>query len=197
MLNTPELIEVKLLGNEGIRKTFVRMPSDQEWIERQRKRPIEVRVLGRGRSETKVRDSREEDLRLYNVIRCENSLDLDEYEASLVINNIAKADTLSVEKNPDGYMVKVETVAGVLEVVMKTPSVRDWQIYSETRSRIISSRTGTEIFINLASGGRLFDACVLEARQIPVIWKAAAANALIDEIEASFAGDDQEDLFRD
>lgn len=196
MFTTPEQIEVQILGGGAPRKATVRMPSDHQWIERQRKRPIEVRQLGRGRSETKVRECREEDLRIYNEIRLGESPDLDQYEASALLANLARAESVAVERREDGYLLKIETVAGVFEAVLKGPSAKDWQIYTETRSRVISGRNTTDIYVNLSAGANLFDACALQPYSVPIIWKAAAASALIDEIEASFAGDDQEDLFR-
>ena len=196
MFTTPEQINVQILGGETPRMATVRMPSDQQWIERQRKRPIEVRQLGRGRSETKVRECREEDLRIYNEIRLGESPDLDQYEASALLANLARAESVAVERCEDGYLLKIETVAGVFETVLKGPSAKDWQIYTETRSRVISGRNTTDIYVNLSAGANLFDACALQPHSVPIIWKAAAASALIDEIEASFAGDDQEDLFR-
>lgn len=197
MFTTPEQIEVQILGGGAPRKATVRMPSDQQWIERQRKRPIEVRQLGRGRSETKVRECREEDLRIYNEIRFDGTPDLDQYEASAILSSLSRAELVSVERREDGYLVKIETVAGVFEAVLKGPSAKDWQIYAETRSRVISGRNTTEIYVNLNAGANLFDACSLQPHSVPIIWKAAAASALIDEIEAGFAGDDQEDLFRE
>ena len=197
MFTTPEQIEVQILGGGAPRKATVRMPSDQQWIERQRKRPIEVRQLGRGRSETKVRECREEDLRIYNEIRFDGTPDLDQYKASAILSSLSRAELVSVERREDGYLVKIETVAGVLETVLKGPSAKDWQIYAETRSRVISGRNTTEIYVNLNAGANLFDACSLQPHSVPIIWKAAAASALIDEIEAGFAGDDQEDLFRE
>ena len=85
----------------------------------------------------------------------------------------------------------------MFEAVLKGPSAKDWQIYAETRSRVISGRNTTEIYVNLNAGANLFDACSLQPHSVPIIWKAAVASALIDEIEAGFAGDDQEDLFRE
>lgn len=197
MFTTPEQINVQILGGGAPRTATVRMPSDQQWIERQRKRPIEVRQLGRGRSETKVRECREEDLRIYNEIRFEGAPDLDQYEASAILSSLSRAEMVSVERREDGYLVKIETVAGMFEPVLKGPSAKDWQIYTETRSRVISGRNTTEIYVNLSAGANLFDACSLQPHSVPIIWKAAAASALIDEIEAGFAGDDQEDLFRE
>ena len=99
----------------------VRMPSDQQWIERQRKRPIEFRQLGRGRSETKVREHREEDLRIYNEIRLSESPDLDQYEASALLVTLPAPNRFQ-ERREDGYLVKIETVAGVFDPVPQGPS---------------------------------------------------------------------------
>ena len=197
MFTTPEQINVQILGGETPRMATVRMPSDQQWIERQRKRPIEVRQLGRGRSETKVRECREEDLRIYNEIRLDGSPDLDQYEASAILSSLARAEMVSVERREDGYLVKIQTVAGVFAPILKGPSAKDGQIYAETRSRILNKRGVEEIFINLNAGAVLFDSCSMQTYSVPIIWKAAAAAVLLDEIEAGFAGDDQEDLFPD
>lgn len=184
----------------------VRMPDRTLWLSRQRRRPIEIIQLGRGLSENKVRENRDEDLRIYNLIKSDDSPDLDEYEASLVLANLAKSSTSQITPDPDGFQIHLDTIAGPVQFTLRHPSVKDWQIYLETRSKVLSGKH-TEIHINLAAAERLFDDVVVGVDKqvlprIPILWKASAAASLIEEVENSFTGtgadalDPSEDLFR-
>ena len=201
-------IQVNLRAGRDPRAITLSMPTRDQWIARQRRRPIEIIQLSRGMSENKVRESREEDLRIYSLIKSPDSPSLDKYESSVILNNLAKANTLSVKPEAEGYRIRIETVAGVFAPLLKIPSVRDWQIYTETRARVISGKH-TEVYINLAAGERLFNETVIDWDRsdlplIPILWKAAAVTALIEEVEGSFLGsgdvssnaDAPEDLFR-
>lgn len=201
-------IQVNLRAGRDSRVITLSMPTRDQWIARQRRRPIEIIQLSRGMSENKVRESRDEDLRIYSLIKSPDSPSLDKYESSLILNNLAKANTLSVKPEAEGYRIRIETVAGVFAPLLKTPSVKDWQIYTETRARVISGKH-TEVYINLAAGERLFNETVLDWDRadlplIPILWKAAAVTVLIEEVEGSFLGsgdvssnaDAPEDLFR-
>lgn len=204
-----QLSEIQVQFNFGptTKSIHVSMPDRTQWISRQRRRPIEIIQLGRGLSENKVRENRDEDLRIYNLIKSPDSPDLDEYEASLLITNLSKASVSSIVPDPEGYLIDLETVAGSFQFLLKHPSVKDWQIYVETRSKVLSGKN-TEIHINLAAAERLFDEVAVDIGKptlplIPILWKAAASAALIESVENSFMGggtssplDDSEDLFR-
>ena len=45
-------VEVQLRSAEGTKTVKVRFPTDEEWTERQRRRKIVIKQLGRGISET-------------------------------------------------------------------------------------------------------------------------------------------------
>ncbi len=58
-------INVKLQGPDGqIKPVAIRFPSDEEWMERQRRRKVVIKNLGRGMSETVPPESAEEDAQL-------------------------------------------------------------------------------------------------------------------------------------
>ena len=62
-------VEIKLQSAEGTKTITVRFPTDAEWVERQRRRKIIVKQLGRGVSETVVPGSEDADAELLAKLR--------------------------------------------------------------------------------------------------------------------------------
>jgi hypothetical protein len=54
MFDSQSPITIQLRGPEGTKSVKVRFPTDEEWIERQRRRKIIIKQLGRGVSETTI-----------------------------------------------------------------------------------------------------------------------------------------------
>ena len=52
-------VAIQLRGPDGLKTLRVRFPSDDEWAERQRRRKVIVKNLGRGVSETSVPNGEE------------------------------------------------------------------------------------------------------------------------------------------
>jgi len=69
MFDAKQTITIHLRTPEGVKPVRVRFPSDDEWIERQKKRKVIVKQLGRGVSETTIPDSAETDAALLAKIR--------------------------------------------------------------------------------------------------------------------------------
>src|ERR1700688_3720542 len=78
-------ILLKLLSSEGTREVTVRFPSDDEWIEYNRRRKIIIKQLGRGISETVVPDSGEADSVLFAKIRSGEGPEVDSFEANRIL----------------------------------------------------------------------------------------------------------------
>src|SRR5512146_3318612 len=99
-------IILKLISADGERKIRVRFPSDQEWADRARKRKVYIKQLGRGISETQVSHGEEVDAALLTTIRDDNdNTEVDLYEASHLIEQLAKCDVDDVDPVPGGFRV--------------------------------------------------------------------------------------------
>lgn len=65
-------VAINLRTPDGVKTIRVRFPSDQEWSERQRRRKIIIKNLGRGISETTVTNAEDVDAALLAKIRTED-----------------------------------------------------------------------------------------------------------------------------
>lgn len=73
-------VAVQLRGPDGLKIVRTRFPSDDEWAERQRRRKVIVKQLGRGMSETSIPNGEEIDAALLTLIRTEEEPAVDEFE---------------------------------------------------------------------------------------------------------------------
>ena len=62
-------VEIQLRSAEGTKTVKVRFPTDEEWTERQRRRKIVIKQLGRGISETIIPSSEDVDAVLFAPLR--------------------------------------------------------------------------------------------------------------------------------
>lgn len=62
-------VEIKLQSAAGTKIVKVRFPTDEEWMERQRRRKIIIKQLGRGVSETVIPNSEDIDAALLVKLR--------------------------------------------------------------------------------------------------------------------------------
>ena len=66
-------VEVQLRSAEGTKTVKVRFPTDEEWTERQRRRKIVIKQLGRGISETVIPNCEDVDAVLFAQLRVEEA----------------------------------------------------------------------------------------------------------------------------
>src|SRR3989304_6859630 len=84
--------EIKLQSAEGIKTVTVRFPTDEEWVERQRRRKIIIKQLGRGISETVIPSSEDADAELLAKLRVGDGPEVDPFEASRILEQARQAD---------------------------------------------------------------------------------------------------------
>lgn len=189
MFDVEQPITIKLNTPAGEKVVRVRWPSDEEWIERQRKRKVVVKQLGRGMSETLVPDSAESDAALLAKIRLDDGGPVDPYEASIVIDRLSQADVDEVEREGQNVRVKLRTVAGEVTHLLQIPSARDVIEYRRSFARVVDlPYNRQEITINLAPAGQLWGKLAQStdgySGAVPIIHQAVAVKAAIDAIEA-------------
>ena len=78
-------IAISLRAPGGVKTVRVRFPSDDEWIERQRRRKVVIKQLGRGVSETIVANGEDVDAALVAKIRSDPAPEIDAFEAVKVV----------------------------------------------------------------------------------------------------------------
>jgi hypothetical protein len=189
-------ITLKLRTPEGVRTIGVRFPTDEEWIERQRRRKVLIKQLGRGVSETVVSGGEDADAALLARIRQGEGPDVDPFEASRVIDQLGQCDVDDVVQEGDAFRVTLRVIGGTVEHVLRMPSAKDVFDYRRAFARVLDlPYNRQELTVNLAAGGALFKKLSTStdgyASEPPIIHQAVAVRATIDALEATFqeAGD--------
>ncbi|MBA3973350.1 MAG: hypothetical protein C0504_03920 [Candidatus Solibacter sp.] len=186
-------IALQLRAPAGLKAVRVRFPSDEEWIERQRKRKVIVKQLGRGVSETSIPNSEDADAALLAKIRVpeENAPDVDAFEASRVIEQLSHAEVDDVVQAGDAFRVTLRVLGGAVTHLLKMPSAKDVFEYRRGFARVLDlPYNRQELIINLAPAAslykRLAQAAEGYAGEVPVIHQAVAVKAAIDALDAAF-----------
>jgi hypothetical protein len=193
MFDAKQPITLHLRTPDGVKPIRVRFPTDEEWIDRQKKRKVIVKQLGRGVSETTIPDSAEADAALFAKIRlpAENAPEIDTFEASRIIEQLSQADVDDVVQVGDGFRVTLRVVGGTVAHILKMPSAKDAFEYRRGFARVLDlPYNRQELIINLAPAAALFKK-LLESSEgyagdVPIIHQAIAVKAAIDALDGAF-----------
>jgi hypothetical protein len=186
-------VTVNLRTPDGVKTIRVRFPTDEEWIERQRKRKVIVKQLGRGVSETTIPDSQDVDGALLAKIRVgeDEGPVVDPFEASRVIEQLSQAEVDDVASIGDGFRVTLRVLGGTVTHQLRMPSAKDVFEYRRGFARVLDlPYNRQELVINLAPAATLFKKLIQMsegyAGDVPIIHQAVAVKAAIDALDAVF-----------
>ncbi len=186
-------IAIHLRTPAGMKAIRVRFPSDEEWFDRQRKRKVIVKQLGRGVSETTIPESQDADAALLENIRVaeEDAPEVDAFEASRVIEQLSQAEVDDVAQAGEGFRVTLRVLGGTVAHLLKMPSAKDVFEYRRGFARVLDlPYNRQELVINLAPAGVLYKRLLLStegyAGEVPVIHAAVAVKAAIDALDGAF-----------
>ena len=186
-------VALNLRTPAGVKTVRVRFPTDEEWIERQRRRKVIVKQLGRGISETTIPNSEDADAALLAKIRVpeQDAPEVDPFEASRVIEQLGQAEVDDVVQMGDGFEVTLRVLGGTVAHSLRMPSAKDVFEYRRGFARVLDlPYNRQELIINLAPAGTLYKRLVQEAEgyagEVPIIHQAMAVKAAIDALDASF-----------
>src|SRR5690242_19216083 len=98
-------VAIQLRGPEGVKTIRMRFPSDDEWADRQRRRKVIIKSLGRQRSETTVANGEDVDASLLAKIRTEEQPEADAFEAQKVIDQLSTCEVDDVVLAGDAFRV--------------------------------------------------------------------------------------------
>ncbi len=187
-------VAINLRTPEGLKTIRVRFPTDSEWTERQRRRKVIIKQLGRGVSETTVANAEDGDAALLAKIRDAEEPAVDPFEASRVIDQLSQAEVDDVTQAGDTFRVTTRVLGATTVHILKMPSAKDVFEYRRGFARILDLPFNRqELTINLAAAGalykRLSQAAEGYAGEVPIIHQAVAVKAAIDALEAGFQED--------
>jgi hypothetical protein len=193
MFDAKQLITLHLRAPDGVKTVRVRFPTDEEWIDRQKKRKVIVKQLGRGVSETTIPDSAEADAALLARIRLpeENAPEVDAFEASRIIEQLSQADVDDVVQVGDSFRVTLRVLGGTVAHILKMPSAKDVFEYRRAFARVLDlPYNRQELIINLAPAAALFKKLLESsegyASDVPIIHQAVTVKAAIDALDGAF-----------
>ena len=194
VFDATRVVALRLLGPDGAKTIRVRFPSDDEWAERQRRRKLIIKNLGRRRSETTVSNSEDVDAALLAKIRSEEEPEVDVFEAQKVIDQLATCDVDDVVIVGDAFRITLRVLGGTVTHLLKMPSAKDVADYRRGFARIVDLPFNRqELTINVRAAADLYKKLVEAtegyAGEVPIIHQAEAVKAAIDGLDASFQED--------
>ena len=187
-------IAINLRTPAGVKTVRVRFPSDEEWIERQRRRKAIIKQLGRGMSETTVANGEDVDAAMVAKIRSEETPEIDPFEAMKVIEQLAQADVDDVVPEGDSFRITLRVLGATTIHLLKMPSQKDVVDHRRAFARVLDLPYGRqELRINIAPVAALYKKLVVSNEgyvgEVPIIHQAVAVKAAIDALDAEFAED--------
>ena len=187
-------ISIKLNTPEGTKTVAVRFPTDEEWVERQRRRKIIIKQLGRGISETVIPGSEEADAELLAKLRVGDGPEVDGFEATRILEQLSQADVDDALPEAGAFRVLVRVPGGLTAHVLRMPSAKDVIEYRRAFARILDLPFNKqELTVNLGAAGTLYQKLCQGtegyAGAVPIIHQAVAVKAAIDALEAGFQED--------
>jgi hypothetical protein len=187
-------ISINLRTPTGVKTLKVRFPSDDEWTERQRRRKVTIKQLGRGVSETIVANGEDVDSALLEKIREGDEPEVDPFEAVKVIEQLSLAEVDDVVPDADSFRVQLRVLGAVTTHVLKMPSAKDVFEYRRSFARVLDlPYNRQELTINIAAAAALYKKLAVTtegyAADVPVIHQAVAVKAAIDAMDTAFAED--------
>jgi len=195
MFDTKREIEISVLHPAGKKTCRVRWPSDEEWIEHSARRRVVVSQLSREESVTDIIDGERAAAELLSKIRLDkDGSELDEYEASYVIERLSRAQVDDCARADGGVGVTLKVPGVVTKHVLRVPSLAEVVNYRRGFSRLVENRRGKQLLkINLRTAGEFYDKLVQSkdgyASEVPVIHKAAVVTELLVCLESEQEAD--------
>lgn len=191
MFDASKPITVNLRTPDGLKAIRLRFPTDEEWIERQKRRKVLIKQLGRGVSETIVSGGEDADAALLAKIREDEGPEVDAFEASRLVEQLSQADVDDVVQEGDRFQVTLRVLGGTVTHEIRMPSAKDVFDYRRSFARVLDlPYNRQELTINLGAAGALYKKLAEStdgyAGDVPVIHQAVAVKAAIDALDAAF-----------
>ena len=187
-------LTLNLRAPEGMKTINLRFPTDDEWIERQRRRKAIVKDLGRGMTETTVVNGEDVDAALVAKLRTEHEPEIDPFEAMKIMEQVSQAEVDDVLTEGDTFRVVLRVLGATTTHVLKMPSQKDAVEHQRSFARVLGLPYGRqELRINIAPAGALYKKLLVAAEgyegPVPIIHQAVAVKAAIDALNNAFAED--------
>ena len=177
----------------------VRFPEDEEWATRQAGIRTVIQRMGSG-STTRSEGVEKSDAALLNAIRIDGDADLDDAQASLIIERLSRADAEEAVPVANGYEIPLRIVGGMLtRHTMRIPSEMEIRKYRRGAFTFVDQRHGRQILkSNLSAIGAFYDTLNVQATgysdHVPLMHKVAVITELTQTVDALDAEEDPENF---
>ena len=192
-------IKIRLNTPEGAKEVELRFPSDEELCERQRKRKVISKNLGRGMSQSKVPNAEVIEGEFLRKLRVDkNAVEIDDYEATFIVDQILEANVDDIQPEADGYRVFLRVPGGVVtEHLTKMPTAKQIVQYGRKFIEFLDGPLGQRIMtVNLAASGELYAEIHKESKgyagTIPIHHKAEVIKAANEAVKSGLGVSDSE-----
>ena len=185
-------IDVKLQLPDGtVKPVAIRHPTDEEWMDRQRRRKIIVKSLGRGMSETVPPDTPEEDADLLRKLLVEQGPEVDGYEATRILDQLADCDVDDVQAEGGSFRVTTRVVGGKTRHLLRMPTAKEILRYRRGFVRMLDLPYNRQsMTVNMAAAADLY--CQLRQQvegyagdAVPIPHQVVVVKAVVDAVEAA------------
>ena len=187
--------KVRIVRPEGDEIITMRFPSDDQWIERSRRRKIRSRNLGNGKAQSIPEGPDPHDAELVNGLRVGECAEVDPYEAKRILERISMV-TFEEDPTREGACLRIPMrVRGVRTVhVLRVPTERQRGEFLQMSGIPAISQGSIETYgFNLGGAKELYDQLNKEsvgyAGEVPVVHKLAAVNAAFEAVDKALEGD--------
>jgi hypothetical protein len=190
-------ITIKINTAEGVKEISLRFPTDEELCDRQRKRKVISKDLGRGMSQSKVPNAEAIDGELLKKIRVDDGVvQVDDYEAVFVIDQILSADVDDIQSEDNGYRVFLRVPGGTItEHLMQMPGARDVVKYGREFVSALDGPYGQQIItVNLSASKDYYSRLAKQSKgyvgEIPIHHKAEVIKAINSAVRSGLGVSD-------
>jgi hypothetical protein len=193
-------IDIKLKSAAGVKTVTVRFPTDEEWIDRQRKRKIIIKQIGRGMSETILPGSEDADGEFVAQLRVDaDGPEIDGFEATSILDQLSKCEVDDVTDEAGGFLITLRVPGVVVTHLLQMPSSKQVIQYRRAFARVLDlPYNKQQLTVNLGAAGDLFKKLNQKsegyAGAVPIIHQAVAVKAAIDSLESGFGNADAENF---
>jgi hypothetical protein len=191
LFDSCKTIDIKLQSADGIKKISVRFPTDEEWIERQRRRKVIIKQLGRGASETIIPDSDEIDAELVAKLRDGDAgPEVDGFEAMRILEQLSQAEVDDVVAEEGAFRVFLRVPGALTQHLLEIPSAKDVIHHRKAFARVVDLQFNKQsLSVNLQAAADLYKKLSREVKGyagdvVPIIHQAAAVQAAIGALES-------------
>jgi len=194
-------VAIQLRTPDGTKTVRVRFPSDDDWAERQRRRKVVIKQLGRGRSETLIPNAEDVDAALLAKIRTDEdaAAEIDPFEAARCVEQLSHAEVDDAVSVGDNIRVVTNVLGATTVHLLRMPSAKDVFEYRRGFARVVDlPYNRQELTINLRAAGDLYKRLVQATEgyvgAVPIIHQAVAVKAAIDALD-NLAQEDRDSSF--